>query len=71
MTVRAKMALPPLLYDWRRPQGTMTGVLSENTAANHLILISLRSGGTADVRGGNMERGGAGQWTQLVPGRQK
>lgn len=29
----------------------MTGVLNENMAANHLILISLCSGETADTRG--------------------
>lgn len=29
----------------------MTGVLNENMAANHLILISLCSGETADMRG--------------------
>lgn len=50
MTVKATVALLPLLYDWQRPRGTMTGVLSENMAANHLILISLWSRETADMR---------------------
>ena len=45
------MALLLLLYDWQRPWGTMSRALSENTAANHLILISLCSRETADTRG--------------------
>lgn len=66
MTVKATMALPPLLYDWQRPWGTMTGVLSENMAANHLILISLCSGETADMRGETCGGEELGKWTQLV-----
>lgn len=63
----ATMALPLLLYEWHRPQGAMTALLSENTAANHLILISACSGGTADTRRGNLQReqpGSGLRWRQ-------